>query len=422
MVPPDRICDPRGRMHLRTWTVLFGLTALSCAAPPRLDTAPPAAAAADLALVGGKVYRSPRAEPVTDGVVLVLAGKIIAVGKRGQLAVPASAHVIDCAGKVIAAGFWNSHIHFTESVWQGAATAPSAGLEDHLRTMLTRWGFTTVYDLGSSPDDTLALRRRIESGELTGPAIFTAGNLFPKDGRPVYIPKEIPLQEVSTAAESAEVTSRYLAMGLDGIKLFTGSFQGVHAPVIHMDPAAVAGAVAVAHAQKKPVFTHPQDRIGVDTALASGVDVLAHTIPDEGQFTADELAQHVALIPTLALWPIVVENDPAVGERLLQAGVNELRTYFAQGGTILFGTDVGFHHEYDTTHELEYMARAMPWQDVLAALTTNPSRYFQQPNTGTVDPGSRADLVVLDGDPATDVKNLARVAYTLRGGKIIYQH
>lgn len=410
---------------MRTWTVLFGLAASSCAAPPRLDTAPATAATADLALASGKIYRSPRAEPISDGVVLMLAGKITAVGKRGQLAIPASAHVIDCAGKVIVAGFWNSHVHLTEPVWQGAATAPAAGLEDHLRTMLTRWGFTTVYDLGSSPDDTLALRRRIESGELAGPAIFTAGNLFPKGGRPVYLPKDVPLQEVGTATESAEITRRYLAMELDGIKLFTGSFQGVRKPAIHMEPAAAAAAVAVAHAQKKPVFAHPQDRTGVDTALASGVDVLAHTIPDEEQFTADELArmkaQHVALIPTLALWPIVVENNPAVGEQLLQAGVNELRAYVAQGGTILFGTDVGFHHEYDTTHELEYMARAMPWQDVLAALTINPSRYFQKPETGAVEPGTRADLVVLDGDPATDVKNLARVTYTLRGGKIIYQ-
>jgi imidazolonepropionase-like amidohydrolase len=147
---------------------------MSCAAP-RPDPAPPTAVPADLALVGGKIYRSPRAEPVIDGVVLVLAGKITAVGTRGQLAVPSSARVIDCAGKVIAAGFWNSHVHFLEPVWRGAGTAPAAPLEEHLRSMLTRWGFTTVYDLGSSPDDTLALRRRIESGELAGPRIFTAG-------------------------------------------------------------------------------------------------------------------------------------------------------------------------------------------------------------------------------------------------------
>lgn len=132
-------------------------------------------------------------------------------------------------------------------------------------------------------------------------------------------------------------------------------------------------------------------------------------------------AQHVALIPTLALWPIVVEGNPAVAQQFLQAGVNELRQHAAQGGTVLFGTDVGFHHEYDTTHELAYMARALPWQDVLAALTTRPSGFFQQPETGAVEPGARADLVVLDGDPATDVTNLARVAYTVRAGKIIYQ-
>jgi imidazolonepropionase-like amidohydrolase len=410
---------------MRVVALVLWLAALStCTTPPHPETAQAKAASADLALVGGKIYRTPRAEPLADGVVLIQAGKITAVGTRGEVVVPASARVIDCAGKVITAGFWNSHVHFTEPVWQGAATASVARLEEHLRDMLTRWGFTTVYDLGSSPADTLALRRRIEAGEVAGPRIFSLGDLFPK-GRPIYVPQDLPLPEVDTAEAAAEAARRYLGLGLDGIKLFTGSFQGPGKPVIHMTSAAVGAAVAVAHAQGKPVFTHPQDRIGVDTAVANGVDVLAHTIPDEGQFTPDELArmtaQHVALIPTLALWPIVVENNKAVGERLLAAGVDELRAYFSQGGTILFGTDVGFHQEYDTTHELEYMGRAMPWQDILAALTTTPSRYFKQLDSGSVDPGARADLVILDGDPATDVRNLAHTAYTLRGGKIIYQ-
>src|SRR5262249_37638738 len=153
---------------------------------------------------------------------LILAGKISAVGKRGDVAVPPAARVVDCAGAVIVAGFWNSHVHFTEQVWQGTATAPAAVLEDHLQGMLTRWGFTTVDDLGSPPDDALALRRRIDAGELAGPRIFTMGSLFPRDGRPIYLPKDIPLPEVGTANEAASISRQYLEHGLDGIKLFTG--------------------------------------------------------------------------------------------------------------------------------------------------------------------------------------------------------
>jgi imidazolonepropionase-like amidohydrolase len=170
------------------------------------------------------------------------------------------------------------------------------------------------------------------------------------------------------------------------------------------------------------VFAHPQNRTGVDNALAGGVDILAHTIPADS-FTPDEIArmkqQHTALIPTLTLWTTVVP-DPAIQAQLVQAGVNELKAYFSEGGTILFGTDVGFITVYNTSQEFEFMGRAMGWKDVLASLTTNPADYFKQPTKGRLEKGMDADFVVLDADPASDVRNLAKVAYTVRGGKVIF--
>jgi imidazolonepropionase-like amidohydrolase len=276
--------------------------------------------------------------------------------------------------------------------------------------MLTRWGFTTIWDLGSEVRNTQAIRRRVESGEIPGPKIFMAGDIFPKNGHPVYLPAEMQLPEAASPQEAEQMAQQYLKMGLDGIKLFTGSYMG-NKPVVNMNTAVVKAAVDVAHAQGRPVFTHPQNHVGVDNALAGGVDILAHTIPTEGSFTAEELEQmkrqHTALIPTLTLWTTVVP-DPEIGERLVQAGANEVKSYLAQGGTILFGTDVGFQAKYDTTQEFEFMGWAMSWKDILASLTTAPSVFFN------------ADLVVLDADPAVDVKNFAKVAYTIRAGKVIY--
>jgi imidazolonepropionase-like amidohydrolase len=150
---------------------------------------------------------------------------------------------------------------------------------------------------------------------------------------------------------------------------------------------------------------------------------LAHTIPNEGSYTADELArmkqQRTALIPTLTLWTTVV-SDPAVQDQLVRAGVNELKAFFSEGGTILFGTDVGFIAQYSTTQEFEFMGRAMDWQEVLAALTTGPAEHFREASKRRVEKGMDADFVVLDGDPAADVRNLARVVYTVRGRKVIY--
>ena len=72
------------------------------------------------------------------------------------------------------------------------ASTPAAKLEPHMQEMLTRWGFTTVFDIGSNPNDTLALRKRVDAGEIAGPKIYTtAGNILPENGIPVYVPKDI---------------------------------------------------------------------------------------------------------------------------------------------------------------------------------------------------------------------------------------
>jgi len=381
-----------------------------------------AANAQTLALLGGRVYPSPDAAPLLDAVVLTSGGVITAIGSRSEVQVPNDARVIDCTGKTVVAGFWNSHVHFTQAVWKNAAGAPVASLEDHMREMLTRWGFTTVWDLGSDPSDSLPLRRRVNSGEVAGPNILLAGDIFPKGGHPVYLPPEMQLPEAATSDEAAQMARDDLRMGLDGMKLFTGAYMG-NKPVVNMDAAIAKAAVDVAHAQGKPVFAHPQNRTGVETVIAAGVDVLAHIVPGEPGYTPDQLArfksQGIALIPTLSLFATSV-GGPALAARLVESGVSQLKGFSENGGPVLFGTDVGFTTVYDTSLEYELMHRALSESQVLASLTTNPALYFKAAKKGKVEKGFDADLVVLDGDPIADVRNLAKIAYTIRAGQVIY--
>jgi len=67
------------------------------------------------------------------------------------------------------------------------------------------------------------------------------------------------------------------------------------------------------------------------------------------------------------------------------------------------------------------MHRALSERQVLASLTTNPARYFKLAKKGKVEQGFDADLVVLDGDPTAEVRNLAKVAFTIRAGQVIYR-
>ena len=87
-----------------------------------------AASAETLVLKGGTLIGSPDAALLADAVVVTTDGVIRAVGRASEVQIPDGAHVLDCTGKTIVAGFWNSHVHFTQAVWRGAAHAAAAVL------------------------------------------------------------------------------------------------------------------------------------------------------------------------------------------------------------------------------------------------------------------------------------------------------
>ena len=185
------------------FSLAMGLGAASCVAQEERA----------LALIGGTVYASPTAAPLSDAVVVVSRGAITAIGNRSAVRIPQGARVIDCTGKSLTAGFWNSHVHFTEPAWRGAASAPADALTKHMQEMLTKWGFTTVWDLDSNPSDTLPLRRRIDTGEVLGLRIFSAGSIFPKGGHPIYLPAQMQLPEAATPDEAAGFARNFLGLG-----------------------------------------------------------------------------------------------------------------------------------------------------------------------------------------------------------------
>src|SRR5687768_8771078 len=106
-----------------------------------------------LALVGGSVLIGPAERAIKNGVVVIRGNRIVAVGSKAAVAVPTGAEVLDCSGLTIAAGFWNSHVHFMERKWADVATIPPNEVDDALQGMLTRYGFTSVFDIGSSWDN-----------------------------------------------------------------------------------------------------------------------------------------------------------------------------------------------------------------------------------------------------------------------------
>jgi imidazolonepropionase-like amidohydrolase len=258
---------------------------------------------------------------------------------------------------------------------------------------------------------------------VRGPRIYTVGTpIYPHDGIPYYLRESLPpdvlglLYTPRSGAEAAAITSRQIEAGADALKLFTGSWVE-RGKVLPMDAAVARAAADAAHARGKLVFAHASNVAGLEPALEARVDVLAHALDDDRGWNESHVARmkaiRMAMIPTLKLF------DGQSFTKYIQA---EVGTYAKAGGQILFGTDVGYMTDYDTTDEFALMAGAgLDWRAILASLTTAPAERFDETlRRGRVASGLDADLVVLGADPSADVTAFANVRYTIRGGRIVY--
>jgi imidazolonepropionase-like amidohydrolase len=389
----------------------------------------PASSGEEFALVGARIYPAPDAKPITNGVIIVANGKIVSVGEARALRVPKDTRMIDCTGKTLVAGLWNTHVHFMEPKWNHAVDLPARQLTAQLQEMLTGYGFTSVVDTGSVLENTVALRRRIVDGEVAGPRILTAGMIiFPKDGLPYYLTESLPPDmlallakgEAATPADAVRIVDEQIAQGADIVKLYAVSWlrrdgKNVRYP---MPLAVVKAATEEAHRKGKLVFAHPSTMEGVELVIAGHVDVLAHTSEEGSKWDAAVSARlkeaNVTLIPTLTLFSRDDEFDSIL---------KEVKSYSDVHGQIMFGTDIGYLTDYSAlTKEYGYLARAgLTFPQILASLTTTPAaRLGYGDRTGQIKPGMDADLTLLEGDPASNINAFAHVALTIRSGQILY--
>jgi imidazolonepropionase-like amidohydrolase len=381
-----------------------------------------------------KIYPAPDV-PAIRGQVVIAGTKIESVSQASGKPAAAAARAPQCNGGVIVAGFQNSHVHFTGDEFRDAREQRAEALEVALTRMLTRYGYTTVFDIASDRDNTLALRDRIEKGEVHGPRILTAGwALFPPRGLPIYIShmrKELldKLPQPGSVDAALQVVRGNFVAGSDGAKIFLATPQG-DGTSKRMPSDIARAAVAETHRRARLAFAHPTDIQGVQDAVDAHVDILAHPPLGAPAPWPAPLMQQVrdagmSMIPTLKLleFELAKEQVPEpTAARLVRESVTELGRFAAAGGQVLFGTDVGYMTDYDPTREYELMAAAglTPLQ-ILASLTTTPAvRWTERNRRGRVAAGLDADIVVLAADPADSPRNFAAVRCVIRAGEVIY--
>jgi imidazolonepropionase-like amidohydrolase len=384
----------------------------------------------ELALVGARIHVAPGAPVIARGAVLVRDGRIAEVAPLDAVSIPRSARVLDCEGLTLTAGFWNSHVHLSSPRLLAGSVLPGRLAERPLRDMFARYGFVHVLDTGSPLGAAVRLRERIATGRLDGPEIRTTALGFVAPGGSPFYLKPFRLPELaSPEAARASVRDR-LDAGADGIKLFTGGLA-TRESVVVMDVATVRAVAEEAHARGAFVVAHPSNSRGARAAVEGGVDILAHTFPNEAEGPWDRSlpvamkAHGMALIPTLKLWRYELERAGLPAEAVasrMRAAQDQVRAFAAHGGQLLFGTDVGYMDEFDPSEEYARLAGAgLSFADILTMLTTAPAQRFgAAERSGRIEAGYDADLVALEGDPETDPGAFARVRLAWLRGALLY--
>jgi imidazolonepropionase-like amidohydrolase len=326
---------------------------------------------------------------VFDGRQLV-PGRSVVIGGSRIGTDPTGARVIDGAGGVLLPGLIDAHVHL-----DGPARLPA----------LTGYGVTTALDMASVPEQTATLRGQAGQADIRSAGIpaIAPGSLHS------HIPGVGGRGVIAGPDEAKRFVADRVAEHSDYIKIVVGS------PFADHDQATIDALVAAAHEQGKLVVAHASSAASITKAQAAGADILTHAPLDqvlETAAAAQAAAAGRVVVPTLTMMEAIVANvaPPRADYANARASVAVLHQ---AGVPILAGTDANdspgtptrVPHGKSLHRELELLVDAglSPLEAILAA-TALPARYFGLNDRGTIEPGKRADLVLIDDDPLADIR------------------
>jgi imidazolonepropionase-like amidohydrolase len=427
------------------------LLALASIAAPGPDAA---AAEAGLTLVhAGRLLDRPGRPARGPSTVVIRDGRVVEVrdGFVDATAVGAAdAVVIDQRARFVLPGLIDSHVHLQsdagglarqlEEVQLSPATKAYNALWNARKTLAA--GFTTVRNLGDRDGVTLALRDAIRDGKAVGPNIIDAGTSisttsghmdgalgFRDDLRPA-------LDRDDNLCDGADACRRavrlQVARGVDLIKIATTG--GVNSRISaglgqQMFEDEVRAIVETARLYGKKVAVHAHGADGIKVALAAGVDSIEHgTVMDDecldmfrksGAYYVPTLSTVNGYLERIAADPNAY--SPAVRRKVdwrIEVTGESLRKAVPHGVKIAFGTDAGVSKHGRNGDEFELMVRfgMTPAQAIEAATVNAADLLGVAGDVGTIEPGKRADLIAVDGDPLEDVTVLKSVSWVMKDG------
>ena len=405
--------------------------------------------AKDSALSCGNLFDSRSGKLLGPHTVVVRAGKITEV-LAGRTEPVADAIPVDLSGHTCMAGWTDLHVHL------GSQSSPQSYSEGFRlddvdfafrsvgyaeKTLLA--GFTSVRDLGGEVAP--HLRDAINQGLVKGPRIWAAGKSIattgghadPTNGYNSELshllgppgPTEGVINSIDDARQA--VRQRYKD-GSDVIKI-----------------TATGGVLSYAKSGDAPQFTVDEVKAIVDTAKDYGYRVAAHAHGEEGMYravaggvTSIEHGTYMSdrvmalmkqkgtwYVPTLyagrfvadkakvdGYYPDIVRPKAArIGAQIQDTAARAYRN----GVKIAFGTDMGVGPHGENAKEFVYMVEAgMPAAYALQAATIRAAEVLGVDDQGVVEPGKRADIIAMPGDPVADIGNVLKVDFVMKDGAV----
>ena len=380
--------------------------------------------------------------------VLVGGGRIVAVQDGWQA--PAGARVIDLRTSTVMPGLIDAHTHITgegtgNAIVRAATESP---LDDAVRsTAFARKaldaGFTTIRNLGADGGADVALKRAIDAGIVPGPRIWTARTTISITGghgdqgglRPDLWVAPTWMDGIVDSADEARKAVRYQhKYGADLIKITaTGGVLSIgdSGDAQQFTDEELRAIVEAAHLLGMKVAAHAHGKRGIDSAIRAGVDSIEHgTYGDAESFAL--FKQHTTyLVPTILAGKTVAELatipghfHPTVQEKAARIGPliqDMFKRAYAAGVKVAFGTDSGVSTHGENAREFGYMVEAgmPPIEAILSATKAGADLLGAADRIGSIQPGRFADLIAVAGNPLTDISEMRRVTFVMKGGAIV---
>jgi imidazolonepropionase-like amidohydrolase len=375
--------------------------------------------------------------PLENGMVLVEAGRVVSVER--DRAVPAGVEVIDLGEATLLPGLIDAHVHL---VWN-ASREPHVLVEQESRHLTVlrcaancglhlRAGVTTIRDNGSTDAIALAVARATELHLIPGPRIVAAGRVIcMTGGHANVLGREADGPDAVRQAVRSEMKGGAHLIKLMASGGIYGHGEEVGSPQYTVEE--LRAGVEEAHKAGRKTSAHAYSPQAIANALEAGIDSVEHASFLDRETAVCMRKQGTYMVPTLSTYQAMHDRAPELGSpdyilrkttEVMLASRTAFQLALQTGVLIAAGTDGGApgHPHGSLAEELRLMVGlgATPMQAIRFGTAASADLLGVAADVGTIEPGKRADLLAVNGDPTQDICRLRDVRLVVRDGAVAW--